>query len=432
MLIKNIRLYSYSTDANGRIGNVFIDEKNGQFVILSDSEGSPSIGSGISMRSFADAQDDNVDAQGKLSLMPGWLDAHVHGFGGPDFSEATQENLPIITKALGETGLSYCMATLVSLQLDKLKQALSAIDHYVQHHNHTPGSTQIVGVHIEGPFIAKNCKGAHDESVLLPKIDVDIFKEILNAAPHITQWKITLAPDLEGAIDFIHDIQNQNLKNHSIKIFIGHTNASEEKIVAAVNAGATGFTHLGNANQEQVHRCAGFHINDIKSNVVRWAVHNAKQHNCYVELIVDGEHLSQQFVNFIQEKIGDKILLVTDALGPSGLQDGEYHLGALPVLKKDKKFSLKSDPEKLAGSASSLRQVVEKYSEWHENPNDLIDQIYLATVVNPRASSLHASVKLPDEKNFVVVDGRGKLVLSCCNGKVIKHISLSRPSFASP
>src|SRR5204862_3425833 len=131
-----------------------------------------------------------INANHEYAIMPNWFDTHIHGYGGVDFSEVTADNIATITTSLGKTGLSYCMATLVSLPIDRLKHALSVINDYVKNHPVTPGVTQIVGIHLEGPFIAKNCKGAHQESALLSQVDMQTFLDINSAAPDITEWKM--------------------------------------------------------------------------------------------------------------------------------------------------------------------------------------------------------------------------------------------------
>lgn len=419
MFIKNILLYGHRQN-NPHLSNIFINEK-GTLKIFNESN---ITADSVNATDVINQKEIYFDAQGNYALMPGWLDAHVHGYGGHDFADADEINLPIITQALGNSGLSYCMATLVSLNYLQLKKSLAAIDHYYVEQNKNPrtGHCNIVGIHLEGPFIAKNCKGAHDERVLQKKINIEILSDIIQAAPHITQWKITLAPEIEGAIDFIRDAQNFfKDTNISMKIFLGHTNAEEHYIDQAIRAGAIGFTHLGNANQETAQRCCGYQLNEntLTSNVVRWTIKNSDKH-FFAELIADGQHLSTDFIQFITHKLKDKILLITDALGPSGLIDGEYRFGSLSVIKQGEKFMLKNDKNKLAGSAASLATIAEKFSQIFLPEYHPLDALYRATVINPRKSSLDQKITLPDEQNFVIVDKQGRQKLSICNGKLTK------------
>lgn len=420
MLIKNVCVMN---DAHGRIQskNVLID-KDGRKQICDAATHCTQI-SGIGM-----------------TMMPGLFDAHVHGQGGFDFADVGEhpETLPLIMKALGQTGLSYAMATLVSLKIPTLVKSLQAIDAYFQKQesNPMPGFTRIVGIHLEGPFIAKDCKGAHDILALQDRISLEQFKEIISNAPHIHEWKMTIAPDLPGAQEFIRDVKELEKDGISVKVFLGHANPDKDQIQNAIEAGAVGFTHLGNACMETC--CREMHaleVTDATSHLVQWVLENPESCPPGVELIVDGVHLSQSFVSLIKRVIGNKIVLVTDALGPSGLADGNYKLGTLYIQKKGNSFYLAEKEkigslvfEKLAGSAASLSHCIQTYAQWAKCDNmgteeDLMKSIYFAAVENPRISSLSkkALEKLPEDKNFSIFNAQGELVMSLCNGKFIEH-----------
>lgn len=367
-----------------------------------------------------------IDSEDNYTLMPGLLDAHIHGIGGYDFTDAKQESIAGIMQKLGEVGVAYCMATLASLELSQLKKALSEINQYVvtQGKFPQPGVAAIVGIHLEGPFIAKNCKGAHDETVLQPRINMEIFKDIISAAPDITEWKITLAPDVIGAIDFIREAKaSQNDKFH-IKIFIGHTNADNELLAQAIEAGADGFTHLGNANAEKAQRCChSLSLSDIKSNVVNEAF-NRK--SLKAELIIDGEHLSPEFVRFACEQLGNNIILVSDLLNAALMPENEkFMLGSLAVTRQGNKIVLINDVNTLAGSATPLPDMLKvMYSIFnsHKSAQEIIDLVYHAAVVNPRMTSLHSDTHLPDKNNFILVQNKtGEIILHACNGKLFIH-----------
>jgi N-acetylglucosamine-6-phosphate deacetylase len=367
-----------------------------------------------------------------MTMMPGLFDTHVHGQGGFDFADVGEhpETLPLIMKALGQTGLSYAMATLVSLKIPTLVKALQVIDAYFQQQesNPMPGFTRIVGIHLEGPFIAKDCKGAHDILALQDSISLSQFKEIISNAPHIHEWKMTIAPDLPGAQEFIRDAKELEKEGISVKVFLGHTNPDKDQIQNAIDAGAVGFTHLGNACMETCCReMRALEVTDATSHLVQWVLENPESCPPGVELIVDGVHLSQTFVSLVKGVIGNKILLVTDALGPSGLADGNYKLGTLDIQKKGNSFYLLGST-KLAGSAAPLSHCIHTYAQWTKcddmgTEEDLMKSIYFAAVENPRISSLSkkALEKLPEDKNFSIFNAQGELVMSLCNGEFIEH-----------
>lgn len=436
MIIRNVRIIGFGHDGRD-VKNVFVTLDGRMEMLTSDA---------TSKHSYQE-----IDAAFQYTLMPGMLDSHVHGHGGPDFADAgnTPDVIGVIAESLGKTGLSYAMATLVSSKLPALADALKAIDQYVveQANNPTPGRTQFVGVHLEGPFIAKNCKGAHALDALQDSIDIETFKLIINNAPHIKEWKITLAPDLPGAMQFMHDIKQLEVEGTSIKVFVGHSNPPVNAIEEAVKAGVSGFTHLGNACMETCCReVRTLERKDAKSNVVSWVLNNPDTCPNGVELIVDGVHLSQSFVRLVKETLGDKIVLVTDALGPAGLVDGVYRLGELGIVKEGNNFYLEDEKaqgkikmkegmlpsgvtglvKSLAGSASPLSACVETYADWtvkQLTPLERMQAIYAAVVHNPRVTSLskQAIDSLPESKNFVMIDQAGRVVMSLCQGKIVQH-----------
>lgn len=366
-----------------------------------------------------------------------------------DFADvgAKPETIAKIMEDLGNTGISYVLPTIVSLDPKTLKEVLVAIDSYVGEQEKTPvsGRARIVGIHLEGPFIAQNCKGSHNPEVLEKEISLDKFKKIIANAPHIKEWKITLAPDLPGALQFIEDIKLLEKENISVKIFLGHSNASEEQIDNTVKTGkVSGFTHLGNACKEGCSRdIQSVELNNLTSNLVRWAVKNAEVCPAGVEIITDGQHLSQEFVRFLEKYLKGKTMIVTDALGPSGCDEEKiYQLGSMSICKKDNIFYLadeKGEPvlkdgilpngEKgqvpaIAGSGASLAHCIKTYFNYtNTNEANSIRNIYPALIENTRKSSLSANalVNLPDDENFALFNDKGELVISLTNGKLREH-----------
>jgi len=434
MLIRNINIYQ----KHGKtINNIYI--ANGKLEIL-DNNTEPT---GLIR--------ETIHANKNDTLMPGLLDAHVHGQGGPDFADVGKEpdHLHIIAKKLGETGLSYAMATLISLDIATLTQSLKAINDFVvqQKQNPTPGYTRFVGIHLEGPFIAKHCKGAHAESALQDTINLELFKKIISAAPDIKEWKITLAPDLPGAQSFIKDVKQLENEGIFVKVFIGHANPEDKDTIdKAVQSGIAGFTHLGNACQETCCREErALYKHDAKSHVVQWVLDHPDQCPSGVELIVDGMHLSQSFVSLVKKTLGNKVVLVTDALGPTGLLDGLYSLGTLTIRKEGHTFYSADDNgdfilkegvllngetgkvKSLCGSGVALPDCIKRFCDWTKEKEcdveTIMDTIYYACIENPRVSSLsqHAIKALPDDENFTIFDEQGRLVMSLCNGKINRH-----------
>lgn len=367
-----------------------------------------------------------VDFSGQAIVLPGLYDSHIHGVGGHDFSEGTMDAYRCITDALGACGVAYCAATFVSMDLTALKNALKTLDEFIQQPVRK-GAAQIIAVHLEGPFITHECKGAHDPAVLQDKISQEIVSDLMKEAPHIPDWKITLAPELPGALEFMNQVKDRP----DIHIFVGHCNSATAILEQASKYGIAGFTHLGNANAELVQRLGSSiaETSDARSNVVRFAL----EHQFPVELIVDGQHLSSEFVTFVHSKLPDRIVLVSDALSPANMADGEYQLGTLTVLKQGERIVLKDNPEKLAGSAACLPDLIPHFIAMLQkagiDEQKLLTSLYHATVTNPRSSS--SSAPFANEDNYVILNkNTGQLIMSRIHGLNSYHSSpTTRSSF---
>ncbi|MFJ1268255.1 N-acetylglucosamine-6-phosphate deacetylase [Legionella lytica] len=440
MLIKNI--YVYNTIGVKELKHVLITNRGEQIVFELDTD-------------LSQLQDlDVIDSKGSYFLMPGMLDSHVHGQGGIDFADLGDEvddaRLEHIVKSLGATGLAYALATLVSMPIASIKKSLIKINEFMQkqEQNPVPGQTQILGVHLEGPFISKQCKGAHAEGVLQESISMSQFRDIIDVAPNIKHWKITMAPDLFGAEEFIKQCKTLEQDGLFVKVFIGHCNPeSMESIERAIDAGACGFTHLGNACQETCSRSTReLSIHDAKSRLVQWVLSNPERCPPGVELITDGVHLSASFISLVHRTIKNKIILVTDALGPTGCKNGLYKLGSMDICQDQASFYLtngigdflmkegilptgeKGLVKILAGSAAPLSLCVQKYFEAMplETVEQKMDFVHAALVTNTRMGSLsNGAIKtLSDINNFAVFNSKGQLILSSCHGKIMEHQSL--------
>ncbi|KTD42269.1 N-acetylglucosamine-6-phosphate deacetylase [Legionella parisiensis] len=443
MLIKNI--YVYNDAGIKELKHVQITEDGARIIFNIDD-------------TLSSLQEEKIiDSKGCYFFMPGMLDSHVHGQGGIDFADLGDEmsdaGLERIVTALGETGLSYALATLVSMPIPALKISLIKINDFIrkQELNPTQGRTRILGVHLEGPFISESCKGAHAKEALQNSICIKKFRDIIDVAPHIKHWKITIAPDLLGAEDFIKQTKTLEQEGIFVKVFIGHCNPDDKEIISrAIAAGACGFTHLGNGCQESCSReIRPLNFSDAKSHVVQWILENPEYCPPGVELITDGVHLSPSFISLIQSTIKNKIILVTDALGPTGCKDGTYKLGGLDIRKEKNSFYLadssgnflmkegrqpsgeKGLVKTLAGSAASLSFCAQKYFEsmLDESLEKRMDYMYTALITNPRMTSLSKETiqNLPDNKNFSIFNNNGQLILSSCHGKVIEHQRLNWP-----
>ena len=416
MLIRNVRLSTpqlfgsnHFSNNTEQLSSVLVNE-NGQL------EFSPPNAASLSVEQF--------DAQGAL-LLPGLMDTHIHGCHDADFADGSLKSLDKITQYLGANGVAFCYATFVSLPLHELRYALQTLDMYLARNRNTlAGRASIVGVHLEGPYLSQACCGAHSPKNLLNNITLADFTDLVNAAPQITEWKITLAPDVSGAIEFIRQVSNGlkvNDRTIQVSVYLGHSNAAPSLIEEALAAGAVGFTHLGNANAETMHRSQSALTKEtLTSAWVKTALNHGDK---TAEIIADGNHVSAEFIKLVRTHFNQNVLLISDALRPAGMPNGEYALGALSVIKQDAMIVLKDHKMKLAGSAMLLAQMLPFYSQILQSlqlGGTRLEQAWIDTLYHAPRRHYQGS-PLNDLRQFILLDPcTGDILLHMTNGQLFK------------
>ncbi|MGW9477223.1 N-acetylglucosamine-6-phosphate deacetylase [Saccharomonospora azurea] len=239
-------------------------------------------------------------------VVPGFVDVHCHGGGGGSFTSADPDEARTAIETHRRHGTTSLMASLVSAPPNALVDQLAALRELV-----TDG--ELVGAHLEGPFIAEARCGAHDPSVLREPDDATVGA-LLDAGDDIIRM-VTLAPELTGAIKTV-----RRLTESGVIAAIGHTDAVAEQVRAAVDAGATVATHLFNGMRPLHHRepgPVGVLLDDDRVTV---------------ELICDLVHVHPDVLRLAARHAGrSRTVLVTDAMSATDVADGRYRLGNLDV-----------------------------------------------------------------------------------------------------
>lgn len=268
-----------------------------------------------------------IDASGAL-LVPGFIDVHVHGGKGGDFMDASKEAYDRITSFHASHGTTSIVATTVTASKQQIEQVLSAAKAYRESTMH---GAQVIGVHLEGPFISPKRSGAQNSSHIVPP-DIDWFEEWEREYPGIIRI-VTLAPEIEGAYEAI-----SWLTEHGIVASLGHTDATYDQILASVENGLSHAAHTFNAMTPLHHRQPGA-VGAVLSD-----------DRISAEVIADGHHVHPACIRVLSKaKTNDNLILVTDAMCAAGLGDGTYHLGGLEVIVQDGEARLKEGGN-LAGS----------------------------------------------------------------------------------
>lgn len=314
-------------------GRLLVD--GGLIQAVEVDEGASPIGNG---KPLGPGPPDGVLAD-ETYLLPGFVDLHVHGWGGYD-AMGTETDLAGMAGALIAHGTTSFVPTAVSAPLDVAAAFVARVRAWAAH---APGNVaEPLGANLEGPFLAPARKGAHRVSVLLrpadaPRDAVDALLDGLRV--------MTIAPELEGAAELI-----SRLSARGVVVSLGHSDATASCAAAGYDAGARSTTHLFNAMRGLDHRDPGLA-----------AVAMARE-DVAVELIADGFHVHRALWPLVWRlKPAHRLILVSDALpiagSPAGTPEGHASLGGLAVEIRDGR-ALIAGTDRLAGSLIALDDAV--------------------------------------------------------------------------
>ncbi|WP_053218563.1 N-acetylglucosamine-6-phosphate deacetylase [Virgibacillus senegalensis] len=296
-----------------------------------------------------------VDGNG-LNAIPGFIDGHIHGANGADVMDATPEALETMATVLPREGTTSFLATTITQSTNNIHKALENVARY----QNKPAQAEIIGIHLEGPFIEESKAGAQPkEHILAP--DVEQFEKWQRISGNRIKT-ITMAPekDEDGAL-------TKYLTGHGINVSAGHTSATIADMRKAVENGVQQVTHLCNAMSPIHHRDIGvvgaaLTLEELKS-----------------ELIADKIHVSPEMINFIYQNIGSqRLMLITDALRAKCLKPGTYDLGGQEATVTEDRATLSDGT--LAGSILKMYQGAQNMMEITDAR---LTDIVTMTAVNP-------------------------------------------------
>lgn len=314
----------------GRIVTPTVEIPEGYLIVNNDKI--EKVGSGFKTKGFKSSE--IIDARGN-TVIPGMIDLHLHGGGGHDIMEQTGEALSKIALAHARQGTTSFLATLITSPLEKITETLT----WLTKREPAPGEASMIGVHIEGPYLNPQQKGAHTENLLkLP--EVDEVARIIEAGVGLVKL-FTIAPELPGSFEVI-----RYLKQKGIIVSVGHSDATFKETQEAITIGISHASHLFNGMRGMHQREPG----------VVGAVINNKE--VTAEIIADGIHVHPQMLRFLTTvKDKEKIILISDAISAFNMKDGVYRLGDQKV--KVAKGVARLEDGTLAGSTLSLMKAVE-------------------------------------------------------------------------
>jgi N-acetylglucosamine-6-phosphate deacetylase len=330
-----------------------------------------------------------IDGKG-MYLSPGFIDVHVHGCSSYDVMDHDPDNLQIISSNLARTGVTSFLPTTMTLELSEIENTLLKI----RKAKDLVDGAQILGCHLEGPFISKIFKGAHDEKYIIPPDFqlVEKYADIIKI--------VTLAPELDGSMEFI-----DFCKEHGIIVSIGHTNATFEKAVEAIHRGARHFTHTFNAMTSLKHREPG-------------AIGAAMLNDVTCEIIADNIHVHPAAQKVLVKTKGhQKVILITDAMRACLMCDGSYLLGGQEVIVADRQARLKDGT--LAGSVLTLNTALKNIIRSTDTPLPYaIDMLTINPAKLLNLDSQKGSIDTDKDADFTIFDDNFNIHFTIVGGKI--------------
>lgn len=331
-------------------------------------------------------------------VLPGFIDEHIHGAGGADAMDGTEEALQTISEYVAKEGTTGFLATTMTQSPENIGKALKNVK-TVREKGEYKGA-EVLGVHLEGPFISPKHVGAQPlEYVAKPAPETfDKYNEISGGNIKV----VTLAPEVEGGLDLV-----KHLAKIGVVASIGHTGAKFSDVEAAVAAGATNVTHTYNAQTPLHHREAG----------VVGAAMLIDELNC--EMICDTIHVSVPAIKiFVKNKPHDKFTLITDAMRAKGMPDGLSELGGQQVFVKNGEARLSDGT--LAGSVLKMNVAVKNLVE--KVGVSFIDAVDFASANPAKNLGLYderGSIEVGKRADFAVMDKDYNILYTVIGGKVV-------------
>lgn len=338
------------------------------------------------------------DAGGKR-VVPGFIDLHTHGAMGVDVNAASAQELGKIGHFMATQGTT---SWLCSVLTDTKEQTLWCIDEFKKHRDLECDDANLLGIHLEGPFLAKEYKGAMPEH-LLRDADVALLEEYQNAAEGNIRY-LTVSPEIDGIVDAI-----PAFRKLGVVVAIGHSGADYDTSMKAIENGAASSTHTFNA-MKLLHQ----HFPAIMGA--------ALESDIYCEAICDGRHLHPAVVRLLLKVKGlDKVVAVTDSIMAAGLPDGNYKLGVNDVVVEDGDAKLASNGVR-AGSTLTTGQAFKNLLAFTGRP---AEEVLKLLTENPAkligVFDKKGSIAEGKDADLVILDDENNVIDTFVMGKQISR-----------
>ncbi|EPY6467408.1 N-acetylglucosamine-6-phosphate deacetylase [Clostridium sporogenes] len=333
-----------------------------------------------------------IDAKG-LYISPGFIDVHIHGSGGKDVMDGEIESIKVISNTIAKRGVTSFLPTTMTMAKERIYKALDVIE---QAMNMDLGGAKVLGAHLEGPFINPKYKGAQKvDFIKNPSFDfIKGYENVIKI--------ITLAPEKDENFKFLKYIK----ENTDIVLSIGHSDATYEQAMAAIDNGISRATHTFNAMTPLNHRKPGI-IGAIMNTDI----------SC--ELIADNIHVHKGAINVLTKIKGkDKIILITDSMRAGCMNNGIWELGGQKVIVKN--GSARLEDNTLAGSILTLDNAIKNMKN---NIDASLCEIISMVTINPAKDiniyDKKGSIEKGKDSDIVIFDKDINISMTIVDGNIV-------------
>jgi N-acetylglucosamine-6-phosphate deacetylase len=325
-----------------------------------------------------------LDASGKR-VIPGFIDIHTHGADGVDINHAKTQDIAKISSFFASQGTTGWLASIVTDAEENTLWCINQIKDAISEPKNGVAGAQLLGIHLEGPFLDPQFRGSMAEH-LLKKGDPDLFKKYYEAAEGTIKY-VTVSPEVEGVMELIKE-----MKKLGIVVAMGHSGADYDTSMFAIKNGVTCVTHTFNG-MKLLHQ----HFPAIAGA--------ALESDVFCEAICDGRHLHPAVVRLLLKTKGlDRVVAVTDCIVATGLPDGEYYLGVNKVKVTDGDAKLVSDGTR-AGSTLTMVKAFKNLVEFTDrNLEELIPLLTINPATAMNINDRKGTIEVGKDADIVLLD----------------------------
>ncbi len=348
-------------------------------------------------------------------ISPGFIDSHLHGAFGGSAMSATEEDLQAMAQGLAQCGTTSFLPTTLSAPWDEVIKAVDCISRAMKRDLQ---GARILGVHLEGPYVNLEQKGAQNPEYIYPP-DPEQYLPLLNNYPDII--RVTAAPEIPGGMELA-----QELRRRKIVAAIGHSSATYQQVLQAIENGYSHVTHMF-SGMSGIKRIKGYRISGVIESTLL-------MDELTTELITDGHHLPPSLMKLVLHSKGmDKVCLVTDSMDAAGLGPGKYSVGGLEVIVEANipdEFEIKvqdnnyvaklTDRTSFASSVSTMDKLIKNMIRHCDL--SIRQAVQLATYNVAKIQHLEDEIGILAENrkaDIVVFDSNINIKMTAVNGEIV-------------